>query len=239
MSTITSSNYVNYTATANAKSTSNSTDTSAQMNQFMTILLTQLQHQSPLDPMDTTEFTAQIAQYSQLEQQVNTNSKLDSLLSALSSNSLSPISYLGNTVEYASDVAPVQNGQASWAYEIEGAAKVELTVTDSSGKVVYSAAGDSSNGKHVLNLKAASDGSADGAQLTLTVKAYDANGNVIDRTSVTAYATVDSVSTVSGKAVLEANGMTIDADDVLRVSKPASTEVATPTDETSDENSNA
>ena len=34
---------------------------------FFKLLITQLQHQDPLNPMDSTDFTAQLAQFSQLE----------------------------------------------------------------------------------------------------------------------------------------------------------------------------
>lgn len=34
---------------------------------FMTMLIAQLKHQDPLNPMDGTDFTAQLAQFTQLE----------------------------------------------------------------------------------------------------------------------------------------------------------------------------
>ena len=38
---------------------------------FLTLLVAQLQHQDPLNPSDSTEFTAQLAQFSSLEQLQN------------------------------------------------------------------------------------------------------------------------------------------------------------------------
>ena len=46
---------------------------------FLTLLVTQLQHQDPLNPQDSTEFTAQLAQFSSLEQLGNVNDKLEYL----------------------------------------------------------------------------------------------------------------------------------------------------------------
>lgn len=40
---------------------------------FMTLLMTQLQYQNPLDPMDNTEFIAQMAQFSTVEQLTTLN----------------------------------------------------------------------------------------------------------------------------------------------------------------------
>jgi flagellar basal-body rod modification protein FlgD len=40
---------------------------------FLNLLVTQLQHQDPLNPAESTEFTAQLAQFSSLEQLSNIN----------------------------------------------------------------------------------------------------------------------------------------------------------------------
>ncbi len=46
---------------------------------FLILLVTQLQNQDPLKPMDPTEFTSQLAQFSSLEQLYNINENLQSL----------------------------------------------------------------------------------------------------------------------------------------------------------------
>ena len=51
---------------------------------FLKLLIAQLQHQDPLNPMEGTEYTAQLAQFSAVEQSIQTNQKLDNLMSALS-----------------------------------------------------------------------------------------------------------------------------------------------------------
>lgn len=53
---------------------------------FLRLLTTQLENQDPLNPLDSTEFVAQLANFSAVEQQVNTNTKLDGLIDAVSSN---------------------------------------------------------------------------------------------------------------------------------------------------------
>jgi len=45
------------------------------MNQFLTMLVAQLKHQDPLNPMEGTDFTAQLAQFSALEQQFAMNAE--------------------------------------------------------------------------------------------------------------------------------------------------------------------
>lgn len=46
---------------------------------FLNMLLTQLQNQDPLNPLDNTDFAAQLAQYSSLEQLTAINGKLDTI----------------------------------------------------------------------------------------------------------------------------------------------------------------
>jgi flagellar basal-body rod modification protein FlgD len=52
-------------------------------NAFLTLLLTQLQHQDPTEPQADGEFLAQLAQFSTLEQLQQMNDKLDALTEIL------------------------------------------------------------------------------------------------------------------------------------------------------------
>ena len=55
-------------------------------NSFLQLLVTQMKNQDPTNPTDSTQFLSQLASFSGVEQSVQTNSKLDTLLtgSALS-----------------------------------------------------------------------------------------------------------------------------------------------------------
>jgi flagellar basal-body rod modification protein FlgD len=52
---------------------------------FLSLLMTQLTNQNPLDPTDPTEFTSQLATYSGLEQQINMNTTLSTMSDNMSS----------------------------------------------------------------------------------------------------------------------------------------------------------
>ena len=54
-------------------------------NQFLSLLTTQLQSQDPLNPTDPNQFTTEMVQYASLSEQIDTNSKLDSLNTSMSS----------------------------------------------------------------------------------------------------------------------------------------------------------
>src|SRR3954453_23882508 len=61
---------------------------------FLKLLVGQLQHQDPMQPSSDTEFIGQMAQFSQLEQQTNTAKSTDQLVRA------STLGLIGRTVTY-------------------------------------------------------------------------------------------------------------------------------------------
>jgi flagellar basal-body rod modification protein FlgD len=70
----------------------------ASINQqdFLKILLTQLNAQDPLKPMDNTAFVAQLAQFSQLEQTQEMSASINQLLSV--QTAIQTVGLLGHTV---------------------------------------------------------------------------------------------------------------------------------------------
>lgn len=72
------------TATTSVSSTATSSATSTE-NQFLSILTTELTNQDPTNAMDPTTFASQLVSYAGLEQQIDTNSKLDTLTSLMTS----------------------------------------------------------------------------------------------------------------------------------------------------------
>ena len=69
------------TATPDATSTSTTASTSAnsQENEFLQLLVAQLQSQNPLDPMDGTQFVSQLAEFSSLQELTGMHSDLDKI----------------------------------------------------------------------------------------------------------------------------------------------------------------
>lgn len=83
---------------ANGKATTKSGEKNAVGQQeFLKLLVTQLQNQDPLNPMDSQEFAVQLAQFSQVEQLVSLNKKFDDVFNT--GNSVSSMSqFLGHQV---------------------------------------------------------------------------------------------------------------------------------------------
>ncbi len=126
--------------TANNSATTKASQTlSADMNTFLTLLTTQLKYQDPLDPMDTAEFTNQLVQYSSVEQAIQTNEKLDNLLSLNIANlGAQAVSYIGKTAQVLGDVMPLEDGKAKATYTLnKDVSSATITIKTLNGEVVY------------------------------------------------------------------------------------------------------
>lgn len=87
------SNYQNQT-----KSTGSS---SLGKDDFLKILMTQLQNQDPLNPMQDQDFISQMATFSSLEQMTNLNTSMDSFVKSAAQNQfMQASSMIGKTVTY-------------------------------------------------------------------------------------------------------------------------------------------
>jgi flagellar basal-body rod modification protein FlgD len=77
----------NTSNTTNTNSSSSQTQPSLGLtsNQFLSLLTTQLQSQDPLNPTDPNQFTSEMVQYAGLSESIDTNSKLDTLNTTMSS----------------------------------------------------------------------------------------------------------------------------------------------------------
>jgi flagellar basal-body rod modification protein FlgD len=65
---------------------------------YMTLLVTQLQNQNPLEPLDNNEMTAQLAQFSQLEQLEGMNTSFGEVLESVQKSYAS--SLIGKQISY-------------------------------------------------------------------------------------------------------------------------------------------
>jgi len=82
---------MNVNSVTNANSTVNSTPTTSSSsssgvdyNMFLQLLIAEMKNQDPTNPTDTSQYMSQFAQLSTVEQAMQTNTKLDSLLSSQS-----------------------------------------------------------------------------------------------------------------------------------------------------------
>lgn len=153
---------------------------------FLTILVAQLENQDPLDPQDSAEFISQMAQFSSLEQQIQTNENLDTLIeSAGNTERYAAFQLLGTEVVASSDSFSYTGSSVELGFSLDEAAdEVEISILDASNTVVATLnAGQAEAGANFVTW----DGTTDaGAQLasgaySFAVKASD-DGTEIDTT---------------------------------------------------------
>ena len=103
--------------------------------EFLTLFITQLQHQDPLSPLEADQMTAQLAQFASLEQLTGINTRLDQL-SVLSQQGL--LGMIGREVAFGGGSIAMRDGEASpVSYELEAnAARISATVRNEAGEVV-------------------------------------------------------------------------------------------------------
>ena len=128
------------TAAASSSGTSAQTGTSAlaslssNFNDFLQMLMTQLQNQDPTDPMDTNEFTQELVEFSGVEQQINTNTSLTQLIQLTQAGEVMQASAMtGKQVTVSSNQVPLQNGQGTIQFSTPSAEPVDIAISDSNG----------------------------------------------------------------------------------------------------------
>jgi len=101
------------------KTTTKTADTSLGKDDFLKMLVTQLQNQDPLKPMDDTSFIAQMAQFSSLEQMKNMNSAT----LATQANGM-----IGDKVTWTNDKNEVFEGTVKGVNIVSGESKLIVDV---------------------------------------------------------------------------------------------------------------
>ena len=187
------SSLVNSSTTSTSSSSSSTSDATGIANnfsQFLTLLTTQLKNQNPLDPMDTNQFTQQLVQFAGVEQQLKTNDRLDSILTASkTASTATATSYIGKTVTTDGTSAQLQDGTATWTLDPARAApKAAITISDAKGNVVATQTTALTAGSQAFtwNGKTSAGLTAPDGTYSIKIAAQDTTGaNVAVDTSVT------------------------------------------------------
>jgi flagellar basal-body rod modification protein FlgD len=113
--------------------------TTLDKDDFLRLLITQLRHQNPLQPVDQTEFLSQTAQFTSLEQLTNINKTLQEMRSIGGDGSgvLSAAALIGRTVRLAGRSFESSAGGAVLPFTLDGpATRVALDVIDKDGNLL-------------------------------------------------------------------------------------------------------
>ena len=198
-------------------------DSTLGKDDFLQILVAQLQAQDPLAPMEGQEFASQLAQFSSLEQLTNVNSNLETSQAfdvALSNNSA--IALIGKTVDAPGNKVDLKSGDTkSLSFSVDGdAANVTIDVFDSTGvKVSQADLGAQSTGLHefVWNGRDASGALLPAGNYSFNVTALDSTGNFVATKTFSA-GQVSEVIFEGGQAFAIVNGQKLAVNEISKVS---------------------
>ncbi|MFK5926672.1 MAG: flagellar hook capping FlgD N-terminal domain-containing protein [Desulfuromusa sp.] len=169
--------------------TSSASDVSMGKNDFLLLLVAQLENQDPMNPQDATEFTSQLAEFSSLEQLENVNKSLEGL--ATMSSEMERMSALGlisqdivaQTDQFHFSGDPVQLG-----YRLETPADdIKLYVLGQTGSTLATiTAQETDPGEYFINWDGLSDLGMplDPGDYALVIRAVDADDKLIQTDSL-------------------------------------------------------
>ncbi|MCC7074070.1 MAG: flagellar hook assembly protein FlgD [Deltaproteobacteria bacterium] len=200
-------------------------------DEFLRLMMAQLQAQDPTAPQSSEAFVAQLAQFSSVEQLAGLNSMMESLLVAQAANNQTQIAGLvGNDVVYSTDAITLG---------ADGATPVRVTPDANANDVVVTIKDESGTVVRTVHLGAATaegldytwDGLDDQGQplpegeYSISATATDAQGNPID-VDVGASGHIDAVSFDGGVPMLVIGGLKIPVADVVQIVEPTTSDEA-------------
>lgn len=206
--------------TTNSTSNSGTATTAADMqNQFLTLLVAQLQNQDPMSPMDNAQMTSQMAQISTVTGIEKLNDTVNSVTSQFSMQQMMQgTSLIGHTVlAEGNTMAAAGENVYTAAFDLSGsAANVKVQITTPSGLLVDTVElGNGEAGRNYFTWNA-SNYNGDPSELRYSVQATNGN-SAVNSTTLTPYSVI-AATTSNGNLMLELNnGRNISYSDIKAV----------------------
>jgi len=212
-----SSSGANSAAAANALA---NTQIAGNFQSFLQLLTTQLQNQNPLSPLDTNQFTQQLVEFAGVQQQINTNDSLATLVSLQqTAQSTQALGFVGKTAVVKGSTAALTNSEATWQLDIPTASTVNISIANSTGQTVFSNSFAANAGNNqTFNWNGLGN---DGTQFpdgnyTLTATAKDSAGNTV-AVNTQVEGVVSSVDLTQSPPLLSIGGQTFTVNQVQSI----------------------
>src|ERR1700693_4352486 len=216
-------------ASATKSAAAGTTDVASQQiagnfNTFLQLLTTQLKNQNPLDPLDTNQFTQQLVSFAGVEQQINMNTQLKTMVALeQTAQATQALNFVGATVAVSGSNAQMTNAQAQWTYAPTSAANATFTITNSTGQTVFSQTGVVQPGAQQFTWNGVGNTGQqwpDG-NYTLNVTATAQTGNSV-AVPTQINGVVSSVDLTQNPPMLTVAGQNFTVNQILRVISPGS-----------------
>ncbi|HEY3304602.1 MAG TPA: flagellar hook capping FlgD N-terminal domain-containing protein [Candidatus Binatia bacterium] len=181
---------------------------------FLKLLIAQLQNQDPLHPLDNQEFAAQLATFNSLDQLIGINQKLDGVqLQQQFLGQLGAVSLIGKEIIAEGNQIVLASGtQPTISYSLGApAARVVINIKDDKGNTVRTIqTGNQGAGNQtaVWDGKDSTGNALPAGVYSIEVTAFDAAGKSVAATTRTR-GVVTGVSLDGGELLLEIGGIKI------------------------------
>lgn len=208
-------------STATVSDSSSATDLSAE--DFLTLLLAEIEHQDPTEPLDNAEMVSQLTGYSQLEELTNISDQMESIADAVSSSTAaSGLDYIGKSVEAeGSSVVKSEDDITTMNFTLgDDATSVTINIYDSDGNIVNTVSlSDLDEGSYAFDWDGTdADGdTVDDGTYYVAMSALDSDGDSVDVTMTTSGTVTGLQITSDGVVLVLEDGRTVNMEDVTSV----------------------
>jgi flagellar basal-body rod modification protein FlgD len=196
-------------STGSAATTAATQQIAGNFNTFLQLLTTQLQNQDPLDPLDTDEFTQQLVEFASVQQQVDTNTNMQTLISLQqTAQATSALQLVGATVTVTGTTAALTaSSPASWSLNSPSPATGTVTITSSTGQTAFTGTVSLNSGTqaYTWNGQGTNGVTWPAGQYNLAITATNASGQPVT-VSTQVQGTVTGVNLSSSPAQVIVNG---------------------------------
>jgi flagellar basal-body rod modification protein FlgD len=181
-------------------------------NDFLNLLLTQVQNQDPTSPMDTDQFTTELVQFTGVQQQVATNGDLSQLISLQQSNQeLQSAPLIGQQATVTAQQITLQNGDGEISFAGQAGQTAAIAIVDSQGNPIVNATVAEQTGTNTWAWNGQDNNGnpvADGAY-RLAVETQAAGGTNSASVSYSVLGTITALSSTNGTTQLQLGGLSV------------------------------
>jgi len=208
-------------AQSGSQADTQATSASELQNRFLKLLVTQMQNQDPLNPMDNAQVTSQLAEISTVSGIDTLNSTLSGMASSfLAAQSLQATALLGHSVLAPGNDLMLQNAEATAGVQLDQPADaVTVTVIGPDGRVVRTIhLGSEQAGTQTFTWDGKTDAGGAAADGTYMFRVSAVQGGKPVNAQTLGYGQVQSVTLGSNQIVLNTLGLgAVNLSDVKQV----------------------
>jgi flagellar basal-body rod modification protein FlgD len=189
---------------------------------FLSLLTTQLKNQNPLEPLDSNQFTQQLVQFAQVEQQINMNQQLTTMVAMQKATQANTaMSFLGSTATVDGTTTKLSGGAAAWSFSVEKPSTATINIKSATGALAYTGSYPLTPGAQNFTWDGRGNNGVawpDG-DYTMSVIAKDATGNSV-AVATEVRGTVDSIDLTQTPPTLRIGGQSFSLDKIKQVVRP-------------------